>query len=263
MNSKKPLISAIIPVYNVEKYIEETIESVLNQTFKDFELILVDDKSTDDSLNTIKKKLQNLNDDEKKKIIVIEQEENYGVSKARNTGIKKASGNFIAFLDSDDIWKKEKLEHEINFFKELEDREIEASFVFHSYEFGDENALGNGKIVHAPKQISYRKALTRTVIFTSTVMFDMSKLKKEEIMMPDCKSEDTATWWNILRAGNIAYGLDEVLTIYRRPAKSLSSNKFKAIENIWNLYRENEKLSITRSVFYTFLWGIRATLRRM
>lgn len=142
-------------------------------------------------------------------------------------------------------------------------RRKSAAFVFTAYEFGDENARGTGKVVSVPEQLTYREALSRTVIFTSTVMFDLEKIGKELIRMPDVASEDTATWWKILRNGYTAYGLNQVLAIYRRPARSLSSNKFLAVRRIWNLYRKEEKLLLPECLRYFAGWACRAVLRRI
>ena len=111
--------------------------------------------------------------------------------------------------------------------------------------------------------MNYYKALSRTIIFTSTTLFDLSKLDKQLLYMPNVASEDTATWWQILRSGIVAYGLDEVTTIYRRPAKSLSSNKGKALIRIWNLYRNVEGLSLFQSAINFVGWAYRATIRRL
>ena len=110
----------------------------------------------------------------------------------------------------------DKLEKQIDFMERTG-----AAFSFHSYEFGDEAANPTGRIVHVPETIKYRQALSRTVIFTSTVMFDTEKIDMEIIHMPQVPSEDTATWWRILKSGITGYGLDENLTVYRRPGKSL------------------------------------------
>ena len=118
-------------------------------------------------------------------------------------------------------------------------------------------------MVHVPPVLSYEKALSRTVIFTSTVLLDTQKTGRELIRMPEVKSEDTATWWKLLRSGFTACGLDEVLTVYRRPAKSLSSNKLEAVRRIWNLYRRQENLSLWKSGFNLFFWAVRATVRRI
>lgn len=249
------MVSIIVPVYRAASYIAETIEMVIRQTYKNWELILVDDCSPDNSAEIIHG-MQSSHEDES--IRLIRKERNEGAAKARNTGIEAAKGRYIAFLDADDIWLPEKLERELAFMKEKH-----AAFAFTAYEFGDENARGTGKVVAVPEQLTYRKALTRTVIFTTTVMFDMTKLTKAQIQMPDVESEDTAAWWKILKAGYVAYGLNEVLAIYRRPAKSLSSNKITAIKRIWRLYRREEGLTVSVSVFCFCMWAIRATLRRI
>ena len=135
--------------------------------------------------------------------------------------------------------------------------------MFTAYEFGDADANGTGRIVHVPETLCYREALSRTVIFTSTVLFDLERISKELVRMPEVKSEDTATWWKILRNGHTAYGMDEVTTIYRRPANSLSSNKLEAMRRIWGLYRKQEGLSLMNSMRYFMGWAARATLRRI
>ena len=142
-------------------------------------------------------------------------------------------------------------------------KERGAGFAFSAYEFGDEAAKPSGKVVHVPDRLTYREALSRTIIFTTTVVLDREVVPDELIRMPQVESEDTATWWQILRAGHVACGLDEVLAIYRRPLKSLSSNKLKAVKRIWNLYRRQEKLSVLSSVFYFVFWAYRATMRRI
>ena len=248
------MVSIIVPVYNAARYIAETIEMVNAQTYKDWELILVDDASKDDSVAVI----ENIIKSQGKRIRLIRKNKNEGAAAARNSGIDAASGQYIAFLDADDIWKPEKLEKQIHFMEEKE-----AAFSFHSYEFGDENAKPTGKIVRAPETLNFRQALSRTVIFTTTVMFDIDRIGKEIIHMPQVPSEDTATWWRILKSGYIAYGLDENLAIYRRPKKSLSSNKLLAVERIWFLYRNIADISVPESIFYFVGWAVRATFRRI
>ena len=248
------MVSIIVPVYNAANYIENTIRMVTNQTYKDWELILVDDCSTDGSAKII----QDIIASQKKRIRLIRKEINVGAANARNAGIDASSGRYIAFLDADDVWKEDKLEKQIAFMERTG-----AAFSFHSYEFGDRDANPTGKIVHVPARLTFRKALSRTVIFTTTVMFDTEKIDMEIIHMPQVPSEDTATWWRILKSGYEAYGLDENLAIYRRPGKSLSSNKFAAIGRIWFLYRNIAGLSVAESLFYFGGWAVRATLRRL
>lgn len=246
-------ISIIIPVYNAEKYIQETIESVLNQTYDNFELIAVNDNSTDRSVQIIKSLMDN---DER--IVLIDNEKPSSAARARNTGIMAATGDVIAFLDADDIWHKEKLEKTFDFMIEKS-----SPFVFTGYEFADEEGKGLGKVVRVPEYLNYDKALSRTIIFTSTVMFDLKRLLREDILMPEIKSEDTATWWRILRKGVIANGLDENLVYYRRVGRSLSSNKIEAVRRIWNLYRKAEKLSLVKSLVCFVGWGFGAVVRRI
>lgn len=249
------LVSIIVPVYNAELYIEMTIQRVLEQTYPDWELLLVNDCSTDGSMEKIQKLQEHLSE---KRIRVIQQTSNQGAARARNRGIQEAKGRYIAFLDADDIWESKKLEKEIAFMIEKQ-----AAFVCTSYEFADENGIGNGKYAIVPSVLNYKEALKNTIIFTSTVLFDMNKLTKELITMPEVKSEDTATWWKILKAGYQVYGLNEVLVRYRRPANSLSSNKLEAIRRIWNLYRKVEGLSFVYSVYNFLFYAIRTTLRRI
>jgi teichuronic acid biosynthesis glycosyltransferase TuaG len=248
------MVSIIVPVYNAAKYIENTITMVSEQTYKDWELILVDDASTDGSADLIEKIIAG----QGKRIRLIRKSVNEGAAAARNSGIDASAGRYIAFLDADDVWLPEKLEKQIAFMEKTG-----TAFSFHSYEFGDEKANPTGRVVRAPQTLKFRQALSRTVIFTTTVMFDTEKIDMEIIHMPQVPSEDTATWWRILKSGYVAYGLDENLAVYRRPAKSLSSNKFVAIQRIWFLYRNIADLSVIQSMFYFIGWAVRATLRRI
>ena len=252
MNNK---VSIVVPVYNAGKYIEETMDSVLAQTYTDWELLLVLNGCTDDSAEVIAR-YQEAHPD--KAIRVIEEKNNKGAAMARNRGVNEATGRYIAYVDADDVWQPQKLEHMLRFMKEKN-----GAFAFSGYEFADENAKGTGKVVRVPEQMDYQSALRNTTIFTSTVVFDTEKLPKEKIQMPNIKSEDTALWWSILREGHTAYGLDENLVLYRRPGKSLSSNKLEAIRRIWNLYRKAEKLSLPYSVYNFCWWAITAVRRRV
>ena len=142
-------------------------------------------------------------------------------------------------------------------------KEKDAAFVFTGYEFADEQGRGTGKVVHVPHTLSYRQALSNTTIFTTTVMFDTEKIGKKRLEMPAVKSEDTALWFRVLREGYTAYGLDENLVRYRRPKRSLSSNKLEALRRIWNLYRRSEGLSLPSSAYHFCFWAFRAVKRRI
>ena len=249
------LVSIIVPAYNVEKYIEETLDCVRAQTYADWELLLVEDCSSDNSVMLIQRYLEQANDH---RIRLIRQPSNMGAARARNRGLNEAKGRYVAYLDGDDLWAPEKLERELAFMKERD-----AAFVFTGYEFADENGVGTGKVVHVPDSLTYRQALSNTTIFTTTVMFDTDKLPKDRLEMPVVKSEDTALWFKVLRGGVTARGLDENLAKYRRAGKTLSSNKLEAIRRIWNLYRKEEKLGLCRSFWHFCFWAMRAVRRRI
>ena len=163
----------------------------------------------------------------------------------------------MAFLDADDLWSSDKLEKQLAFMEEEQ-----AAFGFTGYEFADENGRGTGKVVKVPETLVYKQALQNTTIFTSTVIFDTEKIKKENLEMPIIKSEDTALWFRVLRTGITAYGLNENLVRYRRVSGSLSSNKLEALRRIWNLYR-NEGMGILSSAWHFCFWAVRAVRRRM
>lgn len=244
------LVSIVIPVYNAEKCISDTVASIRAQDYKNWEIILVDDNSTDRSADIIKALVcEN---------ITVLSSDGGSAAIARNKGIDAAKGRYIAFLDADDLWDPSKLTKQLAFMEKNN-----AAFSFTGYEFADEFGVSVKKIVQVPKTISYRQALKNTTIFTSTVIFDMAKLSKEDIYMPNVKSEDTATWWRVLKSGVTGYGLNEGLTLYRRSEGTLSSDKVEAVRRIWNLYRNVEKLSLPYSVVCFCFWALRAVLRRI
>lgn len=251
-------VSIVIPVHNASRFIEDTLRSILAETYKDWEIILVEDHSTDNSLECIdfmvgEFKRKGIGD----RISVLKSE-GRGAALARNTGIKAAKSRYIAFLDADDLWEPPKLEMQLKFMEKTG-----AAFSFTGYEFADETGVGIEKIVRIPKIMDYKKALKNTTIFTSTVMFDTEKISKDMITMPNVPSEDTATWWKILRSGYKAYGLDRALTLYRRSSNTLSSNKKTAIKRIWNLYRNVEKLGFVYSIWCFLFYAVHAVGRRL
>lgn len=244
-------VSIIVPVYNAENYIEQTIKSVLAQSYENWELLLAENGSKDKSVEKIKQF-----DDPRIRLIIMDG--NVGAANARNEGMRQATGTYVGYIDADDLWHADKLKKQIAFMEEKD-----AAFSFTGYEFGDENAVGTGKVVKVPSTLTYKQALSNTTIFTSTVMFDTRKIAKNKLYMPNVKSEDSALWFRVLREGFIAYGLNENLVTYRRPANSLSSNKLEAMRRIWNLYRKQEKLNVFYSMYLFVGWAIRAVKRRV
>ena len=245
-------VSIVVPVYNARECIADTIMCVINQSYTDWELILVDDLSTDGTDKIIESYLTD------GRIRLILNSKQKGAAGARNTGIDAATGRYIAFIDADDLWTKDKLARQVGFMKEKD-----AAFSFTGYEFADERGHGLGTVVRVPGTITYKEALRNTTIFTSTVMFDTDKLSKDDIYMPYVKSEDTATWWKVLKKTGKAYGIDESLTLYRRSQGTLSANKIEAIRRIWNLYRRTEHLNIFYSIYCFCHWAVRAVYRRV
>ncbi len=248
-------VSIIVPVYNAEKYIVETMEHVAAQTYEDWELLLVVDGCGDDCARVIREYQKTTGE---KRLRLMVNEENMGAARSRNRGLLAARGRYIAYVDADDLWKPEKLERQLQYM-----REKQAAFVFTGYEFADEEGAGTGRVVHVPSRLTYREALKNTTIFTSTVMFDTQRIPREMLEMPEIKSEDTALWWKVLREGHTAWGLDQNLVLYRRPRQSLSSNKLEAVRRIWNLYRRAEGLSVPYSLYNFCFWAWRAVMRRI
>lgn len=253
-NVENDLISIIIPVYNCEKYIKDTIQSVCQQTYKNWEMIIVNDCSKDKSLEIARENVADIT--EKVKVIGLKQ--NSGVAIARNEALKVARGEFIAYLDGDDLWKKDKLKKQVKFMKSNN-----YNFTYTKYEYLKEDGKTK-EIKIFPKSLTYKQSLKNTVILTSTVMINRQLLDEKLLIMPNIRrGQDTATWWQILKEGNTAWGLDEVFTAYRRQAQSLSFNKVKAIKRTWNLYRNVEKFGIIKSAYYFLHYAVNAKLRRI
>ena len=241
--------SIITPLHNAENFLEETIKSVLEQTNKNWEMIIVDDCSTDRSLVIAENYAKKDN-----RIKIIKLEKNSGAAVARNCAIEVASGRFIAFLDSDDLWHPRKLEKQINF---MLNRNVEFSYTFYSKinEFGESKG-----VMKAPQKVGYRDLLKTCVIGCLTVIYDSEKLGK--IYMPkNTRREDYATWLNILKITDFAYGLPEVLSNYRIYNGQSSSNKLKMAKENWFLYRNIENIGIFRSLYYFSNYAVRGVLR--
>ncbi|ENH96578.1 teichuronic acid biosynthesis protein [Gracilibacillus halophilus YIM-C55.5] len=232
------LISVITPTYNSEAFIEKTMESVRQQTYSNWEMVIVDDGSTDDTISIIQKYQE-----QDERIKFIQLTENQGAAIARNTAIEHAKGRFIAFLDSDDQWMPEKLEEQLAFMQE---NDIAFSYTGYQELYEDEE---KGNVITAPQKADYPQLLKNCVIGCLTVIIDRYKTGK--LQMVNIRSrQDYALWLELTRKGYIAYGLDRVLSLYRVREQSISSNKIKMAKQNWYVYRNVEKLGFFKSVWY-------------
>lgn len=222
--TKQPLITVVMPNYNGRRFVEQAIDSVLNQTYSNFELLVVDDCSKDDSLQLIQQKAQS--DD---RIRVIALEHNAGVANARNVGIKEAKGEFIALLDNDDLWTEDKLERQLALAQKG------ADIVYCSYDFIDEQNNSIKKPFVVPQQTNFNKMLASSVISCST-SFIKTELMQAHPFNPDFYHEDYVLWMELLRVCSTAYGDQKVLMHYRQVNGSRSNKKGNAAKERWNTY---------------------------
>lgn len=247
---KESIVSIIVPAYNSECYIGRTIESVISQTYKFWEMIIVDDCSLDKTAEVILS--YSLKD---KRIKYKKLEVNSGAAVARNVAMSMATGQYIAFLDSDDVWLPDKLSAQIQFMQENNYK-----FTCTDYEQIDETGRCLGKIIHCREKADYNRVLLDCPIGNSTVMYDVTKMGKFEV--PNIrKRNDDALWLKMLKSEKFIYGLNQVLVQYRVRHDSISANKFQLIKYHWVLYRKIEHLNIMRSIFYILHWGVIKILR--
>lgn len=244
-----PIVSIVMPAYKWTGYIEKSIQSVINQTFKDWELLIVDDCSPDGTLERIKELTLY-----EPRIKVFGLIENSGAAVARNTAIEAAKGRYIAFLDSDDVWLPQKLEKQLLFMQEKK-----VDLVCSAYEKINENNEVIG-IVNVPEKVCYTDMLKMSTIGCLTAIYDTERLGK--VYMPLIrKRQDLGLWLRILRKTNYAYGLNEVLAKYQVREGSISSNKFSAAQYTWRLYRDFEELNLARSIYYFFHYSVNGVIR--
>ena len=240
----KILVSVIIPSYNSSNYIKKTIDSVLCQTYENFEIIIVDDGSLDNSVEIIKK--YTLID---KRVFLFDLKSNFGVAYARNFGISKSKGDYFCFLDADDLWGQDKLKIQLSFMQKND-----FLFSFTSYNLiNSKNIIIKNKI-KVPCFVTYKGLLKENSIACSTVMISKSICGSD--FFSKNKHEDYIAWLSLLKRNVKGYGLDKVLVSYRKTKNSISSNKFKSSIWVWRIYRNIEKLSFFQSVYnfinYTF-----------
>lgn len=240
-------VSIITPTYNSIAYIEKTIISVLKQTYQNWELLIVDDCSTDNSCELIKKFVAL---DSRIKYLKTDQPSG-SPTLPRNIGIQHASGRFIAFLDSDDVWLSNKLEEQIGLFEDKN-----TAIVFSNYEKIDEDGNRAGRCIVAPDRVSYKKLLLGNVMGCLTVVIDTAKVGKT--FFSNIHHEDYVLWLSILKKGFIARNTNTVTALYRVRKQSVSSNKLSVLSWQWNIYINIEKTGYLKGIYYFINYALRA-----
>lgn len=251
--SRKGLVSIVTPVYNAERFIAETIKSVQSQTYTDWELLLVNDCSSDSSVAIISKIAA-----EDPRIRLINLAENSGAAVARNAGLAAANGQYIAFVDSDDCWTETKLADQLTFMQT-------SGSVFSYTNFALVNEAGDilKEQVNLPERLTYSGLLKNTAIACSTVVIDRESVG--DFTMPLVrKGQDTATWLKLMRERQIAAdGLDKVLNHYRQVEGSISSDRVGALRRTWHTYRHLEQLPLPKAIYYFSHYVLQAVMRRL
>jgi len=246
------LVSIITPSYNSARFINECVNSVLEQTYTNWELIIVDDASDDNSRELISNIAER---DNRIKFVFLTK--NIGAAGARNVALEMSEGRYIAFLDSDDVWKTEKLTTQIDF---MQFHDI--SFSFSSYQPMSENGMELFKKIKAPSKIDYNSFLKNTIIGCLTVVLDKDKIG--DFKMPNLRtSQDMALWLSIMKGGVIAYGIKKSLAYYRIVGESNTSNKFKVIVGVWKIYRNEEGFGCMKSIWYFLNYVFNAVKKRI
>ncbi len=236
------LVSVIMPTYNSEKFVGKAIESVIDQKYSNWEILIVDDASTDNT-HTIVNEYKNKDS----RIKYSKLENNSGAAIARNHGISLAEGEYIAFLDSDDLWKPSKLDKQIEY---MENNGF--SFTCTSYTKIDQYGNSLNKTIQAKAKSDYDGVL-KTCPGNSTVIYNATKLGKFKI--PDIKKRnDYVMWLKIIKKADFLYGINEPLGSHRIREGAISSNKFDLVKYHWKVYREIEKLSFVKSCYLVGFW---------
>jgi teichuronic acid biosynthesis glycosyltransferase TuaG len=249
--SAAPLASIIMAAYNSEAFIGETIASVQAQTLGDWELLVADDGSTDRTAAIVATAAA-----EDSRIQLIRLEHNAGVARARNEALAAAQGRFIAFLDSDDLWLPQKLEHQIAF---MQAQDVAVSYT--AYRRIDEAGQRTGRLISPPRRLGYRDLLQNTAIATLTGMVDTAKTGP--IQMVEARRDDYILWLSLLKRGYLAYGLQEDLARYRVVRESLSRKPMRSAAWVWDVYRNVEKLGRVEATWCLLHYGTRALLKRL
>lgn len=241
------LISIIMAAYNAEKTIKQAIDSVVKQTYEDWELIVINDCSTDKTVELV-------NSYTDSRIRIINNEVNSGASFTRHHGVEEAKGKWLAILDSDDAWAPEKLEKQVDL-----QVKTNGKLFFTASTFMNADSEPIDWVLHAPSEIGYRKLLQQNLVSNSSVLVERELYMKHEVVGNNMH-EDFACWLNILKSGEKAYGVDEPLLIYRLSKSSKSGNKIKAAKMNWNTYR-TIGLNIFEAGFYMIIYTIKSLLK--
>lgn len=236
------LVSIIMPSYNTGRFIAETVRSVMAQTYTDWELIIVDDCSTDDSVKVILNSFQ----DQQSRIRLFVNEKNSGAAVSRNKALREARGKYIAFLDSDDLWAPGKLEKQVRFMEENGYK-----FSYTGYREIDENGHLTGVTVSGPRHVGKIGMFNYCWPGCLTVMYDREVVG--EVQIADIKkNNDYAMWLKVIQKAD-CYLLDECLASYRKRSGSISRHgKLSLIKWHYRLYREAEGMNPVRSAWITF-----------
>ena len=239
--SNKVECSVVMTLYNAEKYIKQAIDSVLNQTMKNFELIIVNDCSTDGSEEIVKTYTD-------ERIKYFKNKQNSKVSFSRNFGVSQASGDYVAFIDSDDVWLNTKLERQLEYMKSKN-----AKICYSSYGFVDDDGVLQDKIFDVPKEVNYKRLLKQNVITPSASIFAKELLIKYPFYA-DKIHEDFLAFLSMLKGENItAVGINDPLILYRLTVNSKSRNKLKAMKMTLQTYKEFG-LNIFQRLFYLMFY---------
>ncbi|EJL6386193.1 glycosyltransferase family 2 protein [Vibrio parahaemolyticus] len=247
MDQFSSLVSIIMPSYNSESTISESIDSVICQKYRDWELIIVDDRSTDDTWQIIQKYVKRYNN-----IHAYQNKENQGAGASRNFAIEQAKGRFIAFLDSDDLWMENKLAEQIPFMLE---NNYPLTYTHYS-RFNSEEELS---IVTAPEYTTYKKLMYSNVIGCLTAVYDTQKLGKRYMPLIR-KRQDMGLWLDILKETPKAYCLPKPLAKYRMDS-GMTANKFSVLSYQWKFYRDVVGLSLPRSLFTFSVYAVKGTMK--
>lgn len=253
MNYRKELVSIIIPTYNSAFYLQETIESVLKQSYLNIEIIIVDDASRDKTVEIIRKYVYS-----DTRIVYFQLVENQGAAVARNKAIELAKGQYLAFLDADDMWKPDKLSRQLQFMKDNI-----SVFSFTAYDLVDQDGLELNRTIdlHCPDILAYEDMLLKkATLGCSTVVLDRTNMK--DLRMPLYRTaQDYALWLRILKQGVVAHSFKESLSSYRIVKNSISRNKFKKALRQWEIYRVDQQISLTKTIWYFLNYAFRAVFR--